>query len=341
MSPLLALSYPLPHGNRYRTLPPVAATLAAAWFLHLALYPADIVAALLWIAASGLLSLATAYLLNAVDLTTRVDRRYLAILLPCVGIEVALVEPATLLAGAASLMALTAAVNRCHRAMLFWFGMSLAFHAQAALLFPFALAVLIHRRIPLHLWLIAPLVVAPVITALTLAGWPQSGLAGFGAQALSLTDLSMGAPTLWAIVNVLITSDTPPLLGLAVTASIGAVAAYIARFSALPLHRGGLMPAALLSLLITAGLMPYMAAHCFFLANIIALVGAVSVTDRERLDSAMLLQAGSMLALLAQATGAASFAAVGAIPVMVATWRVARPLLQPAANDNPLLQRRV
>lgn len=322
-------------------LPPVAGTLAAAWFLHLALHSADFVAALLWIAASGSLAVATAYLLNALDITTRVDRRYLAILLPCIGIEVALMEPATMLAGAASLMALTAAVNRRHRAMLFWFGVSLALHAQAVLLFPFGLALLIHRRIPLHLWLITPLVAAPMIAALMLIGWPQSGLADIGAQSLSLTDLSMGAPTLWAIVNVLITSDTPPLLGLAVTASIGAVAAYIARFSTLPLHRGGLMPAALLSLLITAGLMPYMAAHCFFLANIIALVGAVSVNDRERFDNAMLLQVGSVMALLPQATGVASFAAVGAIPVMVATWRVARPLLQPAANDNPLLQRRV
>ena len=40
--------------------------------------------------------------------------------------------------------------------MLAWCGVALSFKAQAAFLAPFVFAMLIHRRVPLRLWLIPP-----------------------------------------------------------------------------------------------------------------------------------------------------------------------------------------
>lgn len=306
---------------------------------HFMSSPTDIAATLLWTGASGLCALATLHLLSALDANTRIRSMPIALLLPCIGIEAALVDPASMLAAAAALMALAAAVNRRHRQLLFWIGVAPALQAQAILMLPFGIALLIQRRIALRLWLIAPVTASVVTAATALIGWPDMGLASIGSEPLSLTDLSNGAPMIWALVDSLVIGETPPLLGLGITVTIGAIAAYIARFSTQPLHGASLISAALLSMLITAGLMPYATVSCFFLANIVALVGALGTRGRARFDVALLAQTGTMLALLGQATSLPLLAAVGAIPMMVATWRIAQPLLQPAANDNPLLPR--
>jgi len=56
---------------------------------------------------------------------------------------------------------------------------------------------------------------------------------------------------------------------------------------------------------------------------------------------AILVQAGSTLALLSYLSGIAGLAALGAVAMIVATLFLARPLLKPAANDNPLMARTI
>ena len=130
-----------------------------------------------------------------------------------------------------------------------------------------------------------------------------------------------------------------PLGGLAIAAAIGATAAYVAWFSATPLHGRALANAALLAPLLVVGLLPRMHERYFFLADILSLAIALAWPDRRSWTIAALVQVASVLGLFAYMSGITGLAMLGAVPMIAATLLVARPLLKPAANDNPMLAR--
>jgi len=78
----------------------------------------------------------------------------------------------------------------------------------------------------------------------------------------------------------------------------------------------------------------------FFLADILALALALSDANSRSWHLAILVQIASILALFAYASGIASFAAIAAVPMLIATCRIGITLLRPAANDNPVLMRK-
>jgi len=215
-----------------------------------------------------------------------------------------------------------------------------AFKAQAVLIAPFFLALLIKRRVPLWLWPIAPLVTIATMVPAWAAGWPAADLATiYLRQADTFQMLSFNAPNIWAILQALPLGL--PLVGLAAAAAIGGTAAYIARFSAQTLDNRALLSAALLATLITAGLLPRMHERYFFLADVLALSLALVCRDRPSQTIAMLVQAGSTLALLGYLSGLTGFVTLGAVAMIVATVKLAVPLLKPAVNDNPLMARAI
>jgi hypothetical protein len=235
---------------------------------------------------------------------------------------------------AACVMALGAALDRRHITMLVWFGLAVGLDLRAALVAPFFLALMINRHLPFRLWPIAPAIAA----AMTLAGWHPVDLATFF-QLSANQPLSFNAPNLWTIAQALPLGL--PLPGLALTAGIGASAAYIATFSAQATGERGLMSAALLASLISAGLLPGMHANAFFLADVLALILALRWRDTASWTIAILVQAGSVLAWLGAFSGVSGLAMLGGIAMLVATFRLARSLLKPAANDNPLMVRAI
>lgn len=224
---------------------------------------------------------------------------------------------------AACLMALVAASGRQHVAMLGWFGLALGCSGLALLLAPLVLALLLDRRVPWRHWAIAPGLAAAVL-------WLRQG----GGD---VPPPSPYAPNIWAIAHALPWVDTLPLGGLALTATVGAGAAFVAWFSVRPLHGRALVEAALLCALVTADLAPAMPPGSFVLAGLLA--AAVAVADPARIRVALLVPGGMLLTLLAERGGLDHAGAIGAIPLIWATLLVARTVLHPAANDNPLMIR--
>lgn len=138
--------------------------------------------------------------------------------------------------------------------------------------------------------------------------------------------LSDGAPNLWAIVAMLPGVGGWPLAGLAMAMALGAAAWLAARFAARPPCGDALLPAALLVSLILPVLLPAMRPADFLLALVLS--GALAIRRRSVAIPALVC-VGWLLAI-------AGIAALGAAPILIATWLVARAFLASPANDNGL-----
>ena len=314
--------------------------LLAALSLMSGALPALMLIKLLSVAGTLVLALAVRHLLTRFDAPQPIRAAALVFAMPSLLLNATLLGQCDAMWAAPCVMGVAAAVDRRHRAMLVWFGLAVAFKAQAVLIAPFFLALLIKRRVPLWLWPIAPLVTIATMVPAWAAGWPAADLATiYLRQADTFQMLSFNAPNIWAILQALPLGL--PLVGLAAAAAIGGTAAYIARFSAQTLDNRALLSAALLATLITAGLLPRMHERYFFLADVLALSLALVCRDRPSQTIAMLVQAGSTLALLGYLSGLTGFVTLGAVAMIVATVKLAVPLLKPAVNDNPLMARAI
>lgn len=312
--------------------------LLAALSLFSGVLPAITLIKLLSVAGTVVLALAVRHLLTRLDAPQPIHATALLFAMPSILLNATLLGQCDAMWAAPCVVGVAAALDRRHAAMLAWFGLAVAFKAQAVLIAPFFLALLIKRRVPLWLWPIAPAVTIATMLPAWAAGWPAADLATiYLRQADTFQMLSFNAPNIWAILQAL--PIGLPLLGLATAAAIGGTAAYIARFSAQTLDNRGLLSAALLATLITAGLLPRMHERYFFLADVLALCLALVCRDRPSQTIAILVQAGSTLALLGYLSGIAGLAILGGVAMIVATIRLARSLLKPAANDNPLMAR--
>lgn len=262
----------------------------------------------------------------------------LTLLMPSHMLNTALLGSGDTLWAAPAVTALGCALSRRHAPMLMWCAIALSFKFQAILFAPFVLAVLIRRRVPLHLWLVVPLTYVAMLTPAALLGWPIRALATvYIGQAGWSALLSLNAPNIWFLVQSIVPDIGTALNGLALVSAVGASACYIAWFSVKMPSDDGAVPVALLCLLITAGLLPHMHERYFFLADIVALIAAALSERRDAWRTALLVQAGSALSVWAYATGASWLVDIAAACMILATIRIARPLLRPAANDNPTI----
>lgn len=274
------------------------------------------------------------------------DAKRLAICLlalPTLILNAALLGQSDAMYAAPLLMAMAAAIDRKHPAMLGWCGLAIGIKLQAVLIGPFILVLLIARRVPLHHWLWTPAIYALTLVPAWLAGWPVYDLLTiYAGQADTFHDVALNAPNIW-MVAMLLGAQSHDITGLAMVTAVGAVAAYLARFIATARHFTPVMLVrlALLAPLITAGLLPRMHERYFLLADVLALVLAIISPNRSDWRIAAYVQLGSILGLFAYCVGWPWMAGVGAIPMLLATWLTAAPLLQPAANDNPLLARTI
>jgi Gpi18-like mannosyltransferase len=302
--------------------------------------PAIVLIKLLSVAGTVVLALAVRHLLIRFDAPQPVRAAALVFAMPSLLLNATLLGQCDAMWAAPCIMGVAAALDRRHATMLAWFGLAVAFKAQAVLVAPFFLALLIKRKVPLWLWPIAPAVTLATMVPAWAAGWPAADLVTiYLRQADTFQLLSFNAPNIWAILQALPLGL--PLVGLATAAAIGGTAAYIARFSAQTLDNRALLSAALLATLVTAGLLPRMHERYFFLADVLALCLALVCRDRPSQTIAILVQAGSTLALLGYLSGLTGFVTLGAAAMIVATVKLAVPLLKPAVNDNPLMARAI
>jgi Gpi18-like mannosyltransferase len=295
------------------------------------------------VSLAGTLALAGAVwrLLRTLEVPHTARWAALTLALPTTALNAGLLGQSDAMWAAPCLMALDATIRRRRGPMLLWCGLALAFKMQAVLFAPFVAAVLIHRRVNPALWLLAPAGYAAAMLPAALLGWPVYDLAMiYARQATTFPALSLNAPNIWFLVQTLMPGMAPQLAGLAIASAVGVSACYIARFSAqLPGGAVRLLPVALLANLVTAGLLPHMHERYFFLADLIALIWAVASRERRAWHVALLIQAGSTLSIGSYLFGQGALVAIGFACMAIATWLVAKPLLQPA-NDNPPMMHR-
>ena len=235
------------------------------------------------------------------------------------------------------ILALTAAVGRRHGLMLGWHGLALATNPLALFWTPLIIALLIGRRIPARFWPIAPSCFLAASIILRLVAWPMPDFTAiYVGQGNWSPVLAANAPNVWAIVQALPWFGGLPLAGLALTATVGASAWFIARFASRPPSGSDVILAGVLLALVTAGLMPGMDDGSFLLADILALMLAVMRGDRWTWRIFALIAAGSMFGLAGDLTGIKACAILGAVPMIAATVLIARRFLVSPANDNGL-----
>jgi hypothetical protein len=227
-------------------------------------------------------------------------------------------------ATAACIMAVAAAIGRQHLVMSLWFGIAIAFGGHALLLAPFFVAIAIRHRAGIRAWLAAPSIWLAASLAWLIAGWRPAGL-----------DLSAaGAPAIWSLAAATMPDHLLQLLGLALAAALGAIAAFAARMQVVPMDRAGMIGMAGLSALLTAGLLPGMRPDAFILAATLTLACAAIRPNRSTLLVAGLVQAGFFIAISTAPEPGVPGIAIAALCMVAATWIAAQPLIAPHANDN-------
>jgi Gpi18-like mannosyltransferase len=251
------------------------------------------------------------------------------LLIPTILLNAALLGQCDALWAAPCLLAVAAAIERKHAAMLVWCGLAFAFKAQAIFIAPFILAMLLAERTPWRYWLIPPAVYAALMVPAWAAGWPATDLAlVYVRQAGYFEALAMNAPNLWQLVQL-----APGTADLPLTTAAFAAAALAAGFLVLRFRRrlepSELLALALLSDLILPGLLPRMHERFFFLADVMAFMLWARCRDRQSLMIFIAVELGSFLALFSCLSSDPIFAATGALAMIAATLTVAGRLLQP------------
>lgn len=294
--------------------------------------PSDDLVKLVSLAGTLLLAGAVLHLAR----TLRIDRPELVaaatLLLPGVALNTALMGQCDAMSTAPLVMAVAAAIERRSARMFLWCGIAAAVKAQAVFCAPFFLAMAIQQRAPWRVWLVAPAATLAMFAPAILLGWPLADLLTiYVRQAGFFETLSMNAPNIWAIVQLLPLGL--PLTGLANAAALGASAAYAAHFGTRPLGDRAIVAAAALAPLIVVGLLPRMHERYFYAADVLVFVWAAASGRRGDWLTAILVQLGSLLAILGYGSGAGTLVLIGAVAMITATWRLAGPLVARPAND--------
>ncbi len=99
------------------------------------------------------------------------------VLLPSIVANVSMLGQADTFWVAPCLLAVGASVRARWFWVAFWSGLAFAFKAQAAFFAPFVVHLFVTRRVPLHIWLVAPAVYVAAMFPAWLAGWPAWDLA--------------------------------------------------------------------------------------------------------------------------------------------------------------------
>ena len=272
--------------------PPYLYLLSATSLIDGLIEPYYLVKLLAWVGA-GWLVLAASRLLQALG-----GRPLLAIsllLLPSIIANVSMLGQADTFWVAPCILALAAAVNERWFRVAFWSGLAFAFKAQAAFFAPFVVHLFVTRRVPVHMWLVAPAVYVAAMFPAWLAGWPAWDLAMvYMRQAMWQPDggyfISNGA-SWWTIYGWLF-----PQLALR-TFWIGFVMAFVAFGAALAMvSKQTARSTVVLAIISSAGipfLLPGMHERFFLLGDVLAALYALAWPSGRTVGAAIMMQIGS------------------------------------------------
>lgn len=287
--------------------------------------------------ATAFLALAVHRLFGALQVSAPIRATAYLLLLPGVMFNAAVFASCDALWAGACVAAVTMAVEHRHRSMLVWCGVAFAIKAQAIFAAPFFLGLLLARRVPFRYWLVMPGAMLALYLPAMILGWPVGDLLTvYFRQAGFFERLSLNAPNIWAAIQLIPGADALWLGRIANAAAVAASLGLVALIARKRLGGPMLLAAGTLSVLLAAGLLPRMHERYFFLADVLAFTFAVACGTRSAWVSAGLVQLGTALGIAAYVTQMPWIAAVGAVPMLLATWRFAKVVrTAPARDDSP------
>jgi hypothetical protein len=179
-----------------------------------------------------------------------------------------------------------------------WCGIAFAFKAQAAFIGPFIIGALIGRRAPLWQWAIPPLVFLASLVPAWLLGWPMAKLLMVypGQAAAVIFPGKLANP--WMAGTMFAKEAAEQYFAVGYAAAVLAAMAIAALTSTSIRNRRVMLALALLSATALPFLLPKMLERYFFLADVLALVLALSLRSRAATIIAVAIQAASLLSLL-------------------------------------------
>jgi Gpi18-like mannosyltransferase len=251
------------------------------------------------VGATLLLVLAVRHLLKVSGCSRNVEMAIWVALLPSVAVNAAGFGQCDAIWSAACVMAVASAISRKSLAMLVWFGVAIAFKAQAIFLAPFIAQRLLSERTSPALWPVPGLVYVAAMLPAALAGWPMSDLMTiYLRQAEWNPQFISNAANLWAAVQYGAPTAGLDWLWLGFAAAGAASILFVIAFRRVEGTPTNLVALALLSAMLLPFLLPKMHERFFFLADALAL--AFLALRRDRLGWAvfLLVETASAAALI-------------------------------------------
>jgi len=252
---------------------------------------------LLSVAGTMILALAGRNLLRAAGSDRANEGALWLILLPSVVVNAAGLGQCDALWSAACVMSVASAIARRPVAMLVWFGVGIAFKAQAIFLAPFIAQRLLAERTPVAFWIMPPAVYTAVMLPAALAGWPLTDLfTVYLRQAAWNPEFIGNAANPWSLVQLLAPGASWLWLGHA--AALAAAGTYLMLFRRAGAQPRCILALALLSALVLPFLLPKMHERFFFLADVLAFLLAFVRRDRWGWMVFLFVEGASIAALI-------------------------------------------
>jgi Gpi18-like mannosyltransferase len=265
------------------------------------------------------LALAGRQLLQSAGHGQQPDAILRLLLLPSVVLNAPALGQCDAIWSAACVMAVVCAIDRKAVPMLVWFGIGVAFKAQAIFLAPFVLLRLLQLRTPLRLWGLPVLVFALAMVPAALAGWPVADLATIYLRQAEWNPAFIStAANPWAVVQLLAPVAGTHWFWLGNVAAAVAGLAYVAAHRRRESDAADLLALALLSACLMPFLLPKMHERFFFLADVLAFLLWIVRHDRRSMLIFFLVQGASVLALIGMMLVLPIAPAVGCAMVLAA-----------------------
>lgn len=279
------------------------------------------------IVATLCLALAGRQLLRSAGVGQQPDAMLRLLLLPSVVLNAPALGQCDAFWSAACVMAVASAIERKAVPMLIWFGIGIAFKAQAVFLAPFVLLRLLQLRTPLRFWCLPVLVFALAMLPAALAGWPVADLAMIYLRQAEWNPAFIStAANPWAIVQLLAPVTGTHWFWLGDLAAAAAGLTYVAAFRRRESDAADLVALALLSACLIPFLLPKMHERFFFLADVLAFLLWIVRHDRRSMLIFFLVQGASVLALIGMMLVLPIAPAVGSTMVLAAMVMLVREL---------------
>lgn len=288
---------------------------------------------LLSVAGVAMLAMSVWYLLDAIGMRDRPRLKAAWVfLIPTVSINAAALGQCDAFWSAACVMAVAETVKGRRSTALLWFGVGIAFKAQAVFLAPFILARLVADRAPLHLWCIPGIVYVAAMLPAWLAGWPALDLATIYLRQTEWgPSFISNAANPWSFVQHLMPETGTNLLWIGHAAAAIGTLVFVVILTRRPLTDTRLVSAALLSAMMLPWLLPKMHERFFFLAEILSFTLALVLRDRIAVLLAFLIQGATLLAYAQLLGGSPWLAPLGSLLNLTAIILILRTLLSDGA----------